>query len=326
MPLPGCIDVVVHAYVGGIGARSESYMRRHWDHAKAFVGAADLETEGRREEAAYVALQDEARLDLVSPAFTRWEDVFRPLCRDGSGVTTGTLTRYFETNTFYRQPHVTGDLVTPDADAWFGAFQIPKGRPWVLTLPSPWDFALRSRNDSRRSLAELTHHVGETLHVVVAAAFTRGAKLVRFHDPSIVYRRSATHDVDAFAEGLAAAARGHEKDCTLHLTNGDPFADVAVVEANPLSGLSIEDSGHKPRGFTLPNGTRLSAAVVQGEESLVESPQEIARRAHELADSLGVGLRAITNGWDLDHVPHAIAEKKIRALGQAKDVIAEVIA
>src|SRR5688572_10966119 len=91
------------AYLGGIAARSERYMRDHWARAKGFTDDAALLASAKTEEAAHVAAQREAGLDLVSPAYTRWEDLLRPLC-DGKGVEVGALTRYFETNTFYRQP------------------------------------------------------------------------------------------------------------------------------------------------------------------------------------------------------------------------------
>ena len=42
-----------------------------------------------------------------------------------------------------------------------------------------------------------------------------------------------------------------------------------------------------------------------------------------LAQKLGVELWGITNGWDLDHVPHGIAARKVQALGQARNLLAQ---
>ena len=316
------------AYLGGIAARSERYMRDHWSAAKGFTTPAELLESARREEADHVALQATAGLDLLAPALTRWEDLLRPLLREGSGATAGQLTRYFETNTFFRQPTVEGPLSPSPPAVWFEAFRLPPGKPWVLTLPSPYDFALRAK-DSRKdaTLASLCEEAGAALNVVVDAAVKQGAGLVRFHDPSVAYARSAPLEVDAFAEGLAAAAKGHEAVSTLHLTNGDPFSVPDALEVNPLGGLSIEDPGRGvPPKLRLPSKTRLTVAVVRGEDSLIEDPREAAAAAASLADRLGLPLFGVTNGWDLDHVPHAIAARKVQALGQTRKVLAEVLA
>jgi methionine synthase II (cobalamin-independent) len=327
MPAAGVARAMPIAYLGGIAARSERYMRDHWSAAKGFIGPAELLASARREEADHVALQQEAGLDLLAPALVRWEDLFRPLLRDGSGATAGQLTRYFETNTFFRQPLVKGSLDPAPPASWFEAFGLPAGKPWVLTLPSPYDFAVRAKDERKgSSVRQLAVEAGEALRPVVESAVKRGAALVRFHDPSIAYGRSHGRDVAAFAEGLAAAAKGHEPISTLHVTNGDPFSVPEALQANPLGGLSIEDPGRAPSRLELPNGTRLTVSVVRGEESLVEDPAQAAETAAGLAQRLGLGLFGITNGWDLDHVPHAIAARKVQALARTRQALAEVVA
>ena len=316
------------AYLGGIAARSERYMRDHWGAAKGFVTPAALLASARQEEQDQVAAQRQAGLDLVSPALVRWEDLLRPLLREGSGATVGQLTRYFETNTFFRQPLVDGVLAPVPPATWFEAFAIPKGTPWVLTLPSPYDFAVRAKDERKGgSVAKLAKEAGEALRPVVAAAVKQGASVIRFHDPSIAYRRSPKPDIDAFVEGLSVAAKGNEAISTLHITNGDPFSVPAALEANPLGGLSIEDPGRSPPAtLKLPNKTRFTAAVIRGEDSIVEDPREAAAAAVALADRLGLELFGVTNGWDLDHVPHGIALRKVQALGQTRKALAEVLA
>ncbi|MFA5945197.1 MAG: hypothetical protein WC876_12110 [Candidatus Thermoplasmatota archaeon] len=315
------------AYLGGITARSERYMRDHWGAAKGFVTPAALLESAHREEADHVGLQAAAGLDLLAPALVGWEDLLRPLLREETGVTAGQLTRFFETNTFFRQPLVSGAIPPADTSRWFEAFRLPPGKPWVLTLPSPYDFAVRAKDERKgSSVARLSLEVGQALRPIVAAAVKQGAALIRFHDPSIAYGRSPQRDVDAFAAGLHAAARGNEANCTLHITNGDPFAVPDVLAANPLGGLSIEDPGHAPPNLLLPNRTKLSVAVIRGEDSLVEDPQAIVESAISLADRLGLDLFGLTNGWDLDHVPHAIATRKVQSLGFARKILHEVLA
>jgi methionine synthase II (cobalamin-independent) len=310
--------VMTVAYLGGILARSESLMRSHWDHAKAFIDDAALADAQRAQEQAYADAQ--AGLDYLAPALASWQDLFRPFAKSCPGVQPESLMRTFETNTFHRQPHVTGELQPPALPhAPFRLFAC-QDKPWVLTLPSPYDLAVRSRDEHYGDTGALAVAWGKALAPVVAAARKQGSALVRFHEPSALYAR---HDVDveALAAGLVATRAG---EASLHLTNGDPFERGEVLEANPLPGLSIEDPGRKPPRLALPNGTRLSAAVIAGEDSLVEDPAECRRRALQLARDLDVGLWGITNGWDLEHVPHAIALAKIEALKATAQLLRKV--
>jgi methionine synthase II (cobalamin-independent) len=319
---------MVHAYIGGIAARSESYMRTHWDHAKALIDEAALLEAAAQEEEAHARVQTDAGLSPVAPALVRWEDLFRPFITQADGVEPGQLTRYFETNTFFRQPHVTSKITfTEDPVDAFTAFRVPEAEPWVLTLPSPWDLALRSRDEHYKATDQLALAYADLLRPFVDAGVEAGATIIRFHDPSAVYARAEAPDVDVFAKALKTAAGGHLDKATLHLTNGDPFSRVEVLNANPLGGLSIENPGQQaPKNLDLKNGLRLSAAVIRGEESLLEDPQEASRRAVELARTLDVELWGVTNGWDLDHVPNAIAAKKIQVLARVNASSKEVVA
>ncbi len=321
---PPSLSAMAIAYVGGIAARSERYMRTHWDFAKGFLAQEVLETAAAEEETAWVAAQKAAGLDLLSPAYARWEDLLRPLWAPGVAVDDAPLSRYFETNTFFRRPLVGTRLPIPDPAAWFAAFQVPAGAGWVLSLPSPWDFALRSGAERPR---EAALEAAGALRKVVDAAFLRGCRLVRFQDPSLAYARAGRRDIDTALDGLREAAGRHARDATLHLTNGDPWTVPHALQGNPLGGLSVEDPGHAPpAGLSLPAGTRLTAAVVRGEESLVEDPAATAAAAQELARRLGVGLWGVTNGWDLDHVPHAIALRKLGILARTRDALQVVAA
>lgn len=318
---------MVQAYVGGIAARSENYMRRHWDHAKGFIDDAGREEARRREEAAWVQAQADAGLGPVGPALVRWEDLLRLLADHCSGIEAGALTRTFETNTFHRALRFTGtpelasepdDVVAevrPAGAATGDGSQ--RGAGWILTLPSPHDaVARRQASDGEVPAAALCTAVGGILNRIAATALDQGAVRIRFHDPSILYQPDP--DVDAFRAGLAAAGRGIEASCILHLTQGDPFDRPAVLQANPLRGLSIEDPGRPaPDGLRLDAGTELSVAAVRGEQSLLEDPAAVRQRAEAVATDLGVPLWGVTNGWDLDHVPRAIALEKLAILAQA---------
>lgn len=308
----------IHAYLGGHAARSEDYMRTHWAFAKGFINAATLDAAAAAEEASWQEAQRQAGLSFVSPAYARWEDLLRPFCQQGPAVSAGSLTRTFETNTFHRQPIATGNLPPLDGQALQALVPLPSS-PWTLTLPSPWDVACRTKT-SQGNRSTLALEAGLSLAPLVEAAFTHGAALVRFHDPSALYARQTPPPTEVFADSLAVAAGRHKESCTLHLTNGELARRPELAECNPLRGLSIEPLEEKP-AFALTNGTRLTVASLEGQESLIETPAALAEAAQRTASLLDASLWGITNGWDLDHVPHAIALRKIEALAQAVHLV-----
>src|SRR5919204_6719926 len=70
----------------------------------------------------------------------RWQDHFRPLLEAADGLETGALTRFLDTNTFYRAPKAT--TATPKLAAPLGERYIaPLPGPRLVTLPSPYAFA-----------------------------------------------------------------------------------------------------------------------------------------------------------------------------------------
>src|SRR2546423_590883 len=77
-----------------------------------------------------------AGLDLLADGMLRWQDHFRPLLKQADGLETGALTRFLDTNTFYRAPKATGDprLQGPLDDRYVAP--LPGQR--LVTLPSPF--------------------------------------------------------------------------------------------------------------------------------------------------------------------------------------------
>ena len=66
----------------------------------------------------------------------RWQDLFRPLLEASEGLDPGALTRFLDTNTFYRAPSATAaepSLGQPLDERYVPVLQ--GGR--VVTLPSP---------------------------------------------------------------------------------------------------------------------------------------------------------------------------------------------
>ena len=95
------------AFAPGLYARSEALVQatRDLDRGRTTPEAVDEQVE--RDLAELVSVQQAAGLDLLADGMLRWQDVFRPLVEAADGLETGALTRFLDTNTFYRAPSAT---------------------------------------------------------------------------------------------------------------------------------------------------------------------------------------------------------------------------
>ena len=93
-------------------------------------------------------MQQEAGLDLLSDGMLRWHDHFRPLLHASNGIEPGPLTRFLDTNSFFRAPQPS--RAVPKLERPLDErFLAPLPGPRVVTLPSPFRPRARHRIDSR---------------------------------------------------------------------------------------------------------------------------------------------------------------------------------
>src|SRR5438309_5444155 len=130
----------MQAFAPGIYPRSERLVQatRDLDRDRTSPEAVDEQVE--RDLAELLSVQEQAGLDLLSDGMLRWQDVFRPLLEASEGLETGALTRFLDTNTFYRAPHAT--TATPKlAGTLDDRYVTPLPGPRLVTLPSPFALA-----------------------------------------------------------------------------------------------------------------------------------------------------------------------------------------
>ena len=99
----------MQAFAPGIYPRSEELVQatRDLDRGRTSQEAVDEQVE--RDLGELVSVQQAAGLDLLADGMLRWQDVFRPLVEAADGLEKGALTRFLDTNTFYRAPSAANE-------------------------------------------------------------------------------------------------------------------------------------------------------------------------------------------------------------------------
>jgi len=297
----------LQAFAPGIYPRSEALVQatRDLDRGRTTQEAVDEQVE--RDLAAAVEAQQAAGLDLLADGMLRWQDHFRPLLERADGLETGALTRFLDTNTFYRAPKATGEprLQGPLDERYVA----PLPGPRLVTLPSPFALSFGT-GVSPKEMAE---------GVLKPALEGLDAELVVLAEPFL-----GGQALDELAEGLEALSGGPKLALWLEFGDAKPALEQGAAEL-PVDGLGIDfyatHLDDVPDGF----GKLLLAGVLDARNSLAEEPRELAAFVAKLRER-GVEEIALVPNGDLQYVSEPYAREKLARLGKAKTATVEAAA
>jgi 5-methyltetrahydropteroyltriglutamate--homocysteine methyltransferase len=301
----------VKAFIPGLYPRSEALVQatRDLDRGRTTQEAVDEQVE--RDLAQLVSAQQEAGLDLLADGMLRWQDIFRPFVDAADGLETGALTRFLDTNTFYRAP--SASTATPKLGEPVGErYVMPLPGPRLVTLPSPF---------------ALAHGTGLTPSAVAEGILkpqieALDAELVVLEDPFLA--REDEPDLEGLSGALETLGGGPK--LALWLTFGDAGrAFEAGLADVPVDGIGVDFYATKanavPDGFD----KLLLAGVLDARSSAPEEPREIAAFVGQL-ETRGVKDVALVPNGDLQYVSEAVAREKVARLGKAKTATTEAAA
>src|ERR671936_2970483 len=290
----------LEAFAPGIYPRSEVLVQATRDLDRGRTTQEAVEEQVERDLAELVSVQQAAGLDLLADGMLRWQDHFRPLLEAAEGLETGALTRFLDTNTFYRAPKATSaapSLSRPLGDRYVA----PLPGPRLVTLPSPYALA-KGTGMPAKVLAE---------GVLRRALEGLDAELVVLAEPFFARDEGAsTSDLEDPLQVLAGGPK-----LALWLTFGDARRALEQGAADlPVEALGIDfyatHASDLPEGFD----KLLLAGVLDARSSALEDPQEIA----EFVERLGVARVPLVPDGDLQYVSEPIARQKLARLGAAR--------
>lgn len=296
------------AFAPGIYPRSEALVQATRDLERGRTTQDAVEQQFERDFEALVGAQEEAGLDLLSDGMLRWQDIFRPLAEAAEGLAARPLTRFLDTNTFYRavlvegEPRLRDPLAPPD---------LPAGR-WLATLPSPLAFSVAAAGEvSAQKLA------ANLLAPQIEAYTAAGCALVVLAEPFLA-RSGGSDELARALDELPRAV-----PLALQLVFGDAADVLKECERLDVAAVGVDFYSTSldavPEGFA----KEIFAGVIDSRSSAVESPDEIAAFAGRLLERAPAGLSLSVNG-DLQFVPEPIAREKLGVLGRARLPLKEV--
>ena len=304
----------IKAYVPGIYARSEELVQATRDLDRGRTTTAAVEERRVADLRTFLDVQREAGLNYLSDGLLNWQDIFRPFDEAARGLEPGPLTRFLNTNTFYRAPVVTKEtpqLIEPIGEPYFCIGDLPRNG-WVATLPSPHALAASAAGDlTPRAVAE------GVLGPQIRWLEQNGCAMVVLQETALFGGR-----IDVYPLSDALDALQSPLPLALQLPFGDSGDVLGELVELDVAMIGVDFYATDLEALPRPFPKTLLAGLVDARNSLLEEPEEVARFGRELLRELDGELHLVPNG-DLQFVPEKIARQKVLRLGEAAEVLKE---
>jgi len=260
---------------------------------------------------------EEAGIDVVSDGGIRWQDEVTPAFRGAQGCKITGLIRYFDTNTLYRQPVITGDLKfdeTAFSKEYTFATQSAK-KPVRAIVTGPYTLAKCSLDEHYNSLEKLTLAIAGELTKQVKALEAAGAKQIHINEPFIL---QTPQDWELFKKAITQVTSGLKAEVTLYFSFGD-FAKIfpKVAELNvarigfdftltPNAKQIIADPAFK--------GKKLLAGIVDARNTKLETSEEISGWLKAITENFSASDVEIAPSNSLEFLPIDRCQPKVKNL------------
>jgi 5-methyltetrahydropteroyltriglutamate--homocysteine methyltransferase len=312
---------MVEANLTGIFPRSEELVQATRAGVRGKIAPADLESVFRRDLAALVQLQNDCGLDYVVDGQLNWQDLFRPFSTMFTGITLGSLTRWFDNNAFYRKPIIV-DKIRPsksNIQQYFQSNQLRASAPKKAILPGPFTLAAMSQNSAYGSLAELVDDIAHALKEYVSELRKAGYSYVQFDEPSLCENGRTKSELEIGHHAFEICARGMGVKTRLQTYFGDVGPVIDSLLNYPVDCVGVDfyaTSVDAMREYSF--SKELGCGCIDGRNSLLESPEELTGFVKRVRSDLEPKSLSICPNSDLQFLPYSIAEKKVRVLAAAK--------
>lgn len=283
------------------------------------IGPRELDATITATQARALAWQAAAGISLAGDGQVRWQDLLSPLCLDVSGLEAGGLIRFFQNNTYYRHPIVTGRVALEGRTlpGWFAAARALADRPLKAALPGPYTLARLSEDRQYGgNLERLVSDLSEVLGLLAALHLEAGATLVEFEEPSLA--RETDPALRALAIGalkaIAAAAGGPVR---VALYFGDPAPWLGELADLPVDGISFDlVEGPKTAAVLSADGFpgRVGLGLIDARDLRAETPAAKAQAIEPIVRKIGPDRVLLHPNTALEYLTSDGAVRKLSLL------------
>ena len=271
--------------------------------------------------------QVDAGVDIISDGQVRWDDSQTYFASMIKGFHIDGLTRYFDTNTYYRQPiperglEWNGPITLKD----FKFAQKASSRPVKPVIIGPFTLARLSQLGSYSELRTLVMDLASILNREALALQEAGASIIQFDEPAIL---AYPQEMDLLAEVSSVLTEGLQVKTALYTW----FKGISGIGPRffslPFSIFGL-DFVMGPDNYDmikdLPQDRELAAGIMDARNTKMESVDQLVESIHRISHHVSLDKLYVNPSAGLEYLPRITAQEKLVRLVEGARRAKEVI-
>ncbi len=321
--VPGNYPKVANRPGGQVLRRAIASFDRGRISAEELAAAADDVT------VEVIGEQERAGIDMITDGQIRWQDPVTYIAGGLEGFEIGGLIRYFDTNTFYRQPEAIGRVAwqEPILVCDFEFARDNAAGPVKPVVTGPYTIAKLSLPGVYADLKSLVMDTARALNQEMKALAATDAPLIQVDEPAIVWHRYKD-DWEIFREAMDVLMDGVGATTLLRTDFGDAVG-LPEFFALPFQGFGL-DMVQGKQNVTLvpevPDGKHLILGIIDARNVRMETEDAVLKTAQWVAQHVSKDRLAISPNTGLEFLPRETAydklENMVRAVKKAQEAVA----
>jgi len=259
--------------------------------------------------------QIDAGIDIVTDGQVHWDDDQTYVMRGLKGVEIGALERYMDTNTYYRQPEIVGDISwqKPILVRDFEFARSKSSKPVKAIITGPYTLAALSLDKHYNNSEKLVLAIAEALREEVKALAAAGADRIQVNDPMIVKGAEPA----LVAKALTIMLDGVSAETGVYTWFGSAAAVVPVVPVvldTPVDVIGLDFVSVPANWDAVTSGfsKKLGFGIVDGRNTRLETPDQVAEAVKRISDIVPPDSLYVNPSCGLGYLPRETAFDKLK--------------
>jgi 5-methyltetrahydropteroyltriglutamate--homocysteine methyltransferase len=310
-----------------IGDTPEQQRLRRAIQANQAQALSDAELRRIQDDVTAEVLNEQASagLDQVTDGQIRWDDQATYICLKLDGFERGGMIRYFDTNTYYRQPIAVRKVswrAPVLVDDWkFASAQTPK--PVRALVTGPYTLARlaaeRAYGGDRKAF---TMDLAKALNQEAKVLAQAGAKTIQIDEPSLTVSHADAALVEQAIAQVFDGVTGVTRAVALyHGPQAEIFDRTASWACDAVHFDCVSDPRVLDRLASAGHAKTVGLGLVNARNTKLESVAELAKAVERVAAKVPADRLALSPSAGLEFLPRDRARKKLARLVEAAKAI-----
>ena len=282
--------------------RSEQLVQATRDFDRDRIDDKELSRIQESDRNALLALQKE--FDYLSTGQLHWEDLIRPLSHLSPSFSSGALTRFFETNTFWRTIEGNGNIDPQTCSSWIDR-AFPGNSPNQTIYSFPFWFLFQQFSS------------GPSLDAFIPLFEQLPKGLILFVEPSFGWNPlSGKEQAHRFLDELKKRI---DSPIAIVTTFHEISSELEYLYSLPVDGIGIDFYHNTSEGVlpTFPKDKFLIAGVIDTNSTLPEEKESLIEFRQQAESFLPREKLYYSHSGPAELLPRGIMDAKVRNLTEA---------